>query len=92
MQLCPEGRAGAGDFIGIELAALKYLVKVSLLTSSLAYFGKGQTLVAPQYGVAKRILIVQAGFINGVEQHAKMNAAPAITLTLSEGECFPMAH
>ncbi len=71
-------------FEAMELAALEYLAA----HLSLAYFAKGQTLLAPEDGIAKHLLIVQAGLINGVEQHAKANAAAA--LTLSEGECFPI--
>jgi CBS domain-containing protein len=71
-------------FDAMELIALEYLAA----HLSLAYFAKGQTLLAPDDGVAKHMLIVQAGLINGVEHQANANAAPALTLT--EGECFPI--
>jgi CBS domain-containing protein len=73
-------------FDAMELLALEYLAA----HLSLAYFAKGQTLLAPEDGVAKHMLIVQAGLIDGVEHHVKANAAPALTLTLTEGECFPI--
>ena len=68
----------------MDFTALRYLAA----HLSLAYFPRGETLLAPEDGVAVRMFIVQKGVINGIEPGAKANADPA--LTLSEGECFPI--
>jgi CBS domain-containing protein len=68
----------------MDSAALKYLAA----RMSLAYFAKGEVLLAPEAGAVPHLFIVQKGMVNGAEA----NAAPGeeSALSLSEGECFPI--
>ena len=71
-------------FDAMDLAALQYMAA----RLSLKYFAKGESLLAPQDGVAKYFFIVQKGSVTGVERQSRSGGNGALTLT--EGECFPV--
>ena len=71
-------------FDAMDLATLQYLAA----RLSLKYFAKGDTLLAPQDGIARHLFIVQKGSVTGEEGGSQ--SAEIRALTLTEGECFPV--
>ena len=55
----------------------------------LAYYAKGEVILAPEQGVANRFLIIKQGVVQG-EQDVARAQDDAAWLELHEGECFPL--
>lgn len=71
-------------FDAMDADALQYLAA----RLSLRYYAKGETLLAPQDGIAKTLFIVQKGSVTGID--GKPGSQDAWAVTLTDGECFPV--